>query len=202
MNKYERGKIYQIVAPDGTCYIGSTISTLTCRLTNHRGSYRAWKAGKERLTSAFELFEANGVENCKIELIENYPCVSKRELERREGEIIKQRDCINKVIPGRTAEEYRIDNKDQLKEKFKKFYEANKEEQVERVKQYYVEHAEEVKARSKQYAQEHQDEIRERKRQYRLNNPEKIREQKRKWTELNRDKINARRRELRALKKV
>lgn len=201
MNKYERGKIYQIIAPDGTIYIGSTISTLVCRFGNHRRAYTSWKKGRERLTTVFEMFEAHGVENCKIELIESYPCVSKRELERREGEIIKQRDCINKVVAGRTSEEYRIDNKDELKEKFKTFYEENREEQIERVKQYYIEHSDQVKARAKKYVQEHPEETRERKRLYRLNNPEKIREQKRKWNELNRDKINARRRELRAMKK-
>lgn len=201
MSKYQAGKIYQVVAPDGSKYIGSTISTLTGRFGNHRRAHRAWKAGKERNTTVFTLFDKYGVENCKIELIENFPCSSKKELERREGEIIRSTECINQIIAGRTGEEYRIDNKEILKEKFKIFYESNKERERERSRKYAEENPEKVKERVRLYAQENQDKIRERKRKYREENAEEIREQKRVWRELNRDKINARKRELRALKK-
>lgn len=201
MNKYAAGKIYQIIAPDGSKYIGSTISTLVTRFGNHRRAYTSWKAGKQRTTTVFTLFNVHGVENCKIELIENFPCVSKKELERREGEIIKSTDCINQVIAGRTGKEYRHDNKDILHNKFKEFYDKNRDEQIDRVKQYYIENKEKVTERAKLYAKENLDKIRERKRKYRKENSDKIKEQKRRWRELNRDKINARRRELRALRK-
>ena len=201
MNRYSAGKIYQIIAPDNSKYIGSTISTLTARFGNHRRAYKSWKDGKQKNTTVFELFDNHGVENCKIELIENYPCNSKQELERREGEIIKTTVCINQVIAGRTSKEYRQDNKDILSNKFKEFYENNKERELSRTRQYYIKNKDQVKERMKLYAHENIDKLRERKRKYREENPEKIREQKRKWNELNRDKINARRRELRALKK-
>ena len=57
------------------------------------------------------MFDEFGVENCKIELIKNYPCNSLEELERQEGIHIKNTDCINKVIAGRTRQErYRDEN--------------------------------------------------------------------------------------------
>lgn len=202
MNKYESGKIYQIIAPDGTKYIGSTISSLTCRFGNHRRLYKSWKAGKTTRVSVFEMFDKHGIPNCKIELIENFPSLSKKELERREGEIIKETICINEVVAGRTIKEYIEDNKEILHAKFKKYYEDNRDSQIERVKEYYNENTEKVKQRVKTYARENIDKIRERKRLYRKNNAEKVREQKRIWNQLNKDKVNARRRELRAMKAV
>ena len=202
MNKYTSGKIYQIVAPDGSKYIGSTISTLTCRFGNHKRLYKAWKVGKQRNTSVFALFDVYGVEKCKIELIENYSCDSKKELEKREGYIIKTTDCINKVIAGRTSEEYRVDNMEILREKFKDFYNKNREAQVNRVSQYYIENKDKVTKRMKIYSHENLDKIRERKRKYRHDNAEKIKEQKRAWRERNRDRVNARKRELRRLSSV
>jgi shikimate kinase len=186
MDRYSKGKIYQIVAPNGYKYIGSTICSLVTRFGNHRRAYTAWKQGKERNTTVFSLFETHGVENCKIELVEDFPCSSKKELEKREGEVIKTIECINEIIAGRTGEEYRIDNKEQLKEKFKIFYEQNRESQLQRVKDYYKQNQNRVKEQKKVYAQENADKIRERKKRYR---------------EANKEKINERRRELRRLKK-
>jgi hypothetical protein len=37
--------------------------------------------------------------------MENYPCHSSEELRRREGEIIRATDCINKNVAGRTPKE-------------------------------------------------------------------------------------------------
>ena len=42
-----------------------------------------------------------GLENCKIALVELFPCASKMELERKEGEYIKNNDCVNKTVVGR-----------------------------------------------------------------------------------------------------
>lgn len=200
MDRYRKGKIYQIVAPDGSKYIGSTICSLVTRFGNHRRAYTSWKQGKERNTSVFSLFEKHGVENCKIELVEDFPCSSKKELERREGELIKVIECINEVVAGRTGEEYRNDNKEQLKEKFKRFYDENIERERERVRKYASENQDKVKERMKKYAQENADKIRERKKRYREANKEREKETKRLWNLKNRDKINERRRELRRLK--
>jgi len=52
-----------------------------------------------------------------IELIENFPCENKEQLNKREGEIIRSMDCVNKRIAGRTMPEYRKDTKDRILEK-------------------------------------------------------------------------------------
>ena len=202
MNRYQNGKIYKIVGQTDDIYIGSTIQKLSDRFDIHKSHYRTHKAGKHiRGTSAFELFEKYGIDQCRIELIEEYPCNSKKELERREGEIIKSTKCINKVVAGRTGKEYRQDNSEILKEKVKKFYDNNREEQIKRAQEYYIENADKVKERAKVYAQENQEHIRERKKKWREENADLVREQKRLWRERNRDKVNARKRELRGVKK-
>jgi hypothetical protein len=57
-----------------------------------------------------------GIENCKIELIENYPCNSKEELLKREGWYIKVTECVNKMVAGRTKQEWKQDNPEKAKE--------------------------------------------------------------------------------------
>ena len=201
MNRYQNGKVYKIIAPDDTFYVGSTIQSLNERFGGHKYSFKSVKSGKNiRGTAVFELFEKYGVEVCRIELIEEYPCDSKRDLERREGEIIKNTKCINKVVAGRTSEEYRLDNSEKLKNKFKQFYENNKERELERIRQYYIDNTDKVKDRAKEYAKLNKERIAEYKREWRLENKELVNEQKRRWREINKDKINQRKRELRAQK--
>ena len=107
MNRYEKGKIYKIT--DIGCnkfYVGSTCENLSKRIERHRTKYNNSKTGKTNSKiSVFDIFDEFGIENCKIELIENYPCNCKEELLRREGHYIKNTDCVNKVVPHRTEEE-------------------------------------------------------------------------------------------------
>ena len=66
---------------------------------------------------SFELFDEFGVENCIIRLIEQCPCSSRAELERREGQIQQEYECINKNVAGRTRTEYRESRKEYLQNK-------------------------------------------------------------------------------------
>ena len=115
---YQNGKIYQITDIAYTkCYIGSTTQSLAKRLSKHKTDYKVWKDNNKRhKTTSYDLFEEFGIENCKIELIEDYPCNSKNELERKEGEIIKNTACVNRYIPGRTDKQYYIDNIEKIKQ--------------------------------------------------------------------------------------
>jgi hypothetical protein len=56
-----------------------------------------------------------------IELYENYNCNSKEELNRREGEVIREIGTLNKVIAGRTPHEYYKDNFEKKKEYEKQY---------------------------------------------------------------------------------
>ena len=125
---YSNGRIYFIEPicehEDNEYYYGSTIQKLCKRMDKHRRDFKSWKNGKRRKIMCFDLLEKYGIENCKIYLVELYPCESREELESREGYYIRNNDCVNKYIPGRTRKEYRIDNKD----KFKEYYINNKDE--------------------------------------------------------------------------
>jgi hypothetical protein len=85
-------------------YYGSTIQSLAMRIGNHRRNYYWHKnSNKGSNTSCYSIFDEYGIENCKIELVELYPCNSKEELEAREGYYIRNNDCVNKQIMGRTC---------------------------------------------------------------------------------------------------
>ena len=106
---YSKGKIYKIIdESNNDNYYGSTIQTLEDRYNTHQlfygGTYNKSK------------------KNCKIELVENYPCESKRELEKREQYYIDTYDCINQQ-PAYTSREQRLIY---CNNKAKKHYHNNK----------------------------------------------------------------------------
>ena len=157
MVNYQNSKIYKIVSDNGNkIYIGSTTKQyLSQRMNKHRSDYKEWlKAESSRRTShvrSFDLFEEYGLENCKIILIESFPCNSKDELIAQEAHYIRTIECVNKVIPNRKQKEYKEDNKEWIKEKNKKFYEEHKEEMYERHKAYYKAYREKNKEKIKEY---------------------------------------------------
>src|SRR6185437_8544640 len=108
MNKYKDGKIYKLTSEQtDKIYIGSTIKSLEERLWAHKTAYNASNSGshKTRKMSSFELLQYDDV---KIELLENWPCDSKKELEVCESCYIRHNKdrCINQNIPTRTSAEY------------------------------------------------------------------------------------------------
>ena len=128
-NKYQNGKIYKITdIAYNKCYIGSTTEELSMRMARHRASYKRFLRGdKKSHIRSFDLFNEYGIENCKIELVEYFKCDSLQELRRREGEHIKNNDCVNKYLAGRTMKEYKQDNKDIIDKYLKEYYKSNKE---------------------------------------------------------------------------
>lgn len=171
-NKYQRGKIYKIVDNGyNMCYYGSTVKLLCQRIGNHRSLFRKNKNKCE----VSKLFDTYGLENCKIELVENYPCNSKEELLKREGFYIKNNDCINKIIAGRTPKEYREDHKDDIK----KYREDNKENLKEQGKEYYKNHKDKKLEQNKKWREDHKDDLKK----YREDNKDKKSEQNKKWRE-------------------
>ena len=74
----------------------------------------------------YDLFNEYGVENCKIELLEYFPCDTLQELERREGEHIRNNESVNKVVAGRTKQESYHDKKDKILEFMKNIIENTK----------------------------------------------------------------------------
>lgn len=96
------GKIYEIVG-GGKCYIGSTFQTLNRRLSKHRSNKKMYDEKKKKeWTSCYEILNEP---DYKINLIEEYKNISKKDLQRIEGQHILNRECVNKMVPGRTSTE-------------------------------------------------------------------------------------------------
>lgn len=96
VNKYQHGLIYKIVAYETEdVYIGSTIVPLNQRYSNHKSAFKVWMNTKKRYCSSAKMFEKHGLDNCKIELIESFPCDSRKMLEAREGWYMNEYDCVN-----------------------------------------------------------------------------------------------------------
>ena len=131
---YKNSKVYKIWSPNGDkIYVGSTTKILLCqRMSAHREDFKRWKAGKYHYISSFSLFEEYGIENCFIELLEAKECNSKDELHKMEGNYIRDLECVNKRIEGRSKKEYYDDNKEHIVEYKKKYYIDNKEEDTKK----------------------------------------------------------------------
>jgi hypothetical protein len=58
------------------------------------------------------------------------------ELKAREAHYIRTSQCVNKLIPNRTIEQYTEDNKEKIAERRRDYYEDNKETILEKQRQY------------------------------------------------------------------
>ena len=101
---YGNGKIYCLrsYSHPEKVYIGSTTQTLAQRLGCHRASYKAFLQNKFNYVTSFEIIQ---LQDNYIELMENHPCNSSDELRKREGEIMRAVECVNKNIAGRSSKE-------------------------------------------------------------------------------------------------
>ena len=115
-DKFLDGEMYRVCDVGYTkFYYGSTIQPLSMRMGGHRDACRRYKARNAHKSTIYDLFDEFGSENCKIELVEAYPCDNRNELLKREGYHIQQNECVNKIVVGRTPQEqrrlYRLRNK-------------------------------------------------------------------------------------------
>jgi hypothetical protein len=119
MPNYANGKIYQIISPNHPVpYIGSTTQPLCKRMVEHRKPSH-WPNCSSRI-----LIQAG---DAYIELIEEFPCDNKEQLNKREGELIREMECVNHHVAGRTQKEWYEDNKEAVNARHKVYREANKE---------------------------------------------------------------------------
>ena len=137
MNRYEKGKIYKITDVGYTeCYIGSTCDKLLSqRFSRHKEQFKRYGLGKANWSYSFALFEKFGIGNCKIELIEEYPCENRHQLNKREGMHIRETNCVNKQIAGRTKADYKAEFREWYLNRNKMRYQNNREEILEKSKE-------------------------------------------------------------------
>lgn len=126
LNQLSNGKIYRIICnTTNKVYIGSTCEVeLNNRLSAHVNSYNRYKKHGGSLLSSYQIIEHG---DYKIELIEEFPCESRKELCKREGELIQLYRCININIAGRGSKEYYKNNKSRLIAGVKSYQQANQE---------------------------------------------------------------------------
>lgn len=159
MLDYKQSKIYTITN-ENNIYIGSTTLQLQYRFCVHQ---------TQKTCSMYQYIQEKyhgNWDEWKINLYEEYACNSKKELLRKEGEVIRyfknlnHYNIINKRIEGRTHKEWIEDNKENYTE-YKKQYSNNRKEI------------------RKQYDKDNKEKIDETRKIYYKNNIEKIKEKSR-----------------------
>ena len=200
---YKNGKIYTIRSHQtDQFYIGSTTQPLSKRFSLHKADYKKYLKEEHNFISSFDIIK---FEDAYIELLEEYSCENKMMLQKREGELIRVNNCVNKNIPCRTRKEYieenkdkineynkkyREENKDKIKNDWKEYYEKNKDERKEKAKEFREQNKEYYKDKQKEYYEENKEDLLKRAKEYREQNKEKIKEQKRIYYEANKIKNN------------
>ena len=137
--------IYKIITtadPDYPVYIGSTTLLYPSqRMAIHRHGYKKWLENKAtNYCSSYEIMAMNGLETCKMKIIEKYPCKTKKELQNKERIWIERLNCVNKNVPTRSKHEYYQENKEKIVASQKKYYEKNKDKISDYQKKYLKEH--------------------------------------------------------------
>ena len=91
MKSYQTGKIYMLTNESGDKYIGSTIKTLTERMSGHKYDFKRYKSNKFHYLSSFKVMEDS---TYRMILLEEYPCNNRTELEMREGQYQRDMECV------------------------------------------------------------------------------------------------------------
>jgi len=179
MPDYQKGQIYTIRyrLDDSLLYVGSTIQPLHKRWGEHKIKHNNTKCKSYTMLIYQKMRETNDINNWYIELYENFPCNSKKELARKEGEIIRLlKTNLNKVVAGRTQKEYREEHEEEIKEYKKEYREINKEKIAKLKKEYREINKEKIKEYKKEYHENNKEKIAKLNKEYRENNKEKIAE--------------------------
>ena len=178
-NKYKYGKIYIIKCIDGYYYIGSTIQNIYIRHSHHK------TFAKTETSKLYTHLRTIGFDNATIELLEQYPCESGKELRKRENDyIIEVKDdplCLNENRAHVSKEERAITTK--------KYYEENRDIILNRVKQYCEDHYEEVLQKKAAYREQHRAELCEKQKEYAAEHKEEYKQSRKKYNDAHKEHI-------------
>jgi hypothetical protein len=148
---YNNGKIYTIRSPHtNKYYIGSSTQLLSKRFSVHKNSLDC--SSKEIITLG----------DSYIELLENFSCKCKEELNAREYQLIREHKNNVVNILGVKSEDEKYENQVST---LKKYYEKNKDEIITQHKEYNKQNREHINARNREYKQKNKDKINARSRE-------------------------------------
>ena len=181
LNIYQDGKIYSMTGIDGHYYIGSTTQSLSGRFHHHK------EYSKTHDTCVYEYCKRVGWENITIELIEDYPCDSSKELhEREEYHLEPVREdplCLN-INRAHLTPEVR-------KMAVKQYYEENREQLVSYQEVYREEHPDRVAVFQAAYKASRRTELAEKQRAYAKEHPEKISIKQKEYRDSHKEELQA-----------
>jgi len=184
------GYVYKIISNQtDKCYVGSTINNINERFSKHKSKYKMYLNEKYHYVTSFEIMK---YDDAKIILIDEIEFEIKKELHELEGKYIRELNCVNRCISGRTNKEWIEDNKEHLKEQTKIYREKNKDIINEKQKYYREGNKELMKDKRRIYNEENKDIVKEKRRIYREDNIELFKKKDKKYYEGNIDKIKER----------
>jgi hypothetical protein len=174
-------------------------------MADHRSGYKSYLNKKSDYITSFEILQ---YDDAYIELVYENEFESKNDLARKEGEYIREMNCVNRRIEGRTQKEYQEEHKEQIIEKQKEYYEKHKKQIAEKSKIYYEENKDHILERVKNYSEKNKNKIAEagkiwreknkdlkskRDRKYRVEHKEHILEKEKKYRDEHKTQITERR---------
>ena len=139
---YSKAKIYQIINDvSDDIYIGATCQPLSKRMAEHRISM---KSKRDKHIKLYQKMEDIGVEHFRIELIKETPCENVEQLRAIEGKYIRELGTLNSQVAGRTSAQYNQEFKERYKPTKQKYKDNNRDNINEKGRDYYNERKEEI----------------------------------------------------------
>ena len=140
---YQNVGIYKILnTVDDDCYVGSTTQALSKRMAVHRKSMNS-QINRDRLL--YIKMKILGADKFYIELVEEYPCDNVEQLKQREGHYIREMGTLNKLVAGRTREQWKTDNFEHRKDWQKKYDAEHKDAKDAYKKEYLKKNGDKIK---------------------------------------------------------
>ena len=130
---YSKTIMYKLVCKDlsiNELYVGHTTDFKT-RKNSHKNNCNNINDSKKYNINVYQFIRENGNwDNWDMIKIEDYPCLTKLDAEKRERELIEALNAIlNSNIPSRTKKEYNKDNRELILE-YKKEYRENNQDKI------------------------------------------------------------------------
>ena len=177
---FSRTVIYQLVCKDVDIldrYIGRTINFVN-RKNAHKNSCKNTTSPHYQLYVYQFIRENGGFDNWSMIEVEKYPCKNKFEASKRERYWFeKLHATLNRQVPSRTLQEYKLDNVELLNAKNKKYRDENIDTIREHCAVYKSKNREVINAKNKIYYIENKIAIKKYRDVYRAKHKEIISEQ-------------------------
>ncbi len=192
MPNYANSVVYTISCNDSQItdiYVGCTTNFVK-RKSSHKSDCNN-SDSKHHHFKVYQFIRDNqGWGNWTMAPLHKFPCKDKMEQAIEERRVMKELGAtLNGCIPGRTMNEWYLDNKEKVRVSRKIYQSNNKEKIAARSKLYRDNNVEACKLRKREYYYSHQDEISISGKTYYKNNSERIRAYAKIYTSKNKEGI-------------